>query len=481
MSNRKKARIIMVLGTQSGAGKSLVATCLCRILRGRGLRVAPFKALNMSLNSTVTDSGEEIARAQWLQAIASGRKAEARFNPILLKPEGSGRSQLILLGRTIGSFTHEGYSGIIRERGRDAVTRSLNSLLVENDAVVTEGLGSPAEINLLDQDLANTFLMENYEAECILVGNIYNGGVFASILGTVLLVRRPDRIKWLLINNLAGDSAMLAAGIEELERRAGKPVIGVIPHMEVNLPGEDLLDYTGSSGGDIWIVKYPGMENYSDIDYLAFNRIGFRYVRSRTSLQGCRLLILPGSKNVASDLRFLRENGMDKMIMEAAGMGIPVLGICGGYQMLGESIADPEGIEEKGIIDGLKLLKVNTVYDSEKTVRVTEFTGIHHRFSGVSGKGYEIHFGRICNSGESTLFSTNHGDEGAVSKNGRIIGTNIHSVLSNSEFLSALTGERFEFTYDIDDEIDRISSEFLSHIQPGFLSGLKKHDQSEIQ
>lgn len=457
------ARLIMVIGTQSGAGKSLIALVLCRMLSNLGFRVAPYKAVNMSLNSVVTDTGEEMARAQWTQAVAARVNPAARFNPVLMKPERNGSSQIVIMGRSQGSFPYDRNSGLLENMGKKVVMETLNDLASQNDFVVIEGMGSPSEINLQDHDLANTFIMENFPVECILVGNIYSGGVFASIYGTIALSRASEKIKWLIVNNLAGSPEILGDGVPKLEKLTGRKVLGIVPHFGIKLPGEDSMDYGTSPGGGVWVVRYPHMENYSETDSLFFNGVGFRYVSRSEDLRGCDLLVLPGSKDVSADMEFLRQSGMDQMIYRARSLKIPILGICGGFQMLGNIIEDPEGVESRGIIRGMGLLNVGTEFASKKTTRRVNYSAIPATLNGVSGEGYEIHFGNVNNHGEKPLFVTDHGTEGSIASDGLVLGSNIHGLLDNDRFVSALLGKEVKFSYSLEDEIDRVTRFVTSH------------------
>ncbi|MEM0073677.1 MAG: cobyric acid synthase, partial [Thermoplasmatales archaeon] len=364
-----RGKLILVLGTSSGSGKSTLTTALCRMLSNMGYKVSPFKSVNMSRNSISLDDGSEIARAQWLQAVAARAHPENNMNPVLLKPESEGMSQVIIKGKSVGSLSVRDYQKLIGNEGKKAVISSLESLLSRYDVVVAEGAGSPSEINLRGTDLSNSFILSNYDPYAILVADIERGGVFASILGTVELMMNPEKLKGIIINKMRGDQSILNYGIEEIESRTGKSVIGVLPYLDdITLPGEDSLNYESEPivNSKICVVKYPYMENYSDLDPLNAYGIGYVYLTAKNMdiINSCDLIILPGSKNVFRDIEYLRASGIWDRLKNAK----RIVGICGGFQILSERIDDPEMVQApSGSYTGLGLLKCSFTYRKEKT------------------------------------------------------------------------------------------------------------------
>ncbi len=466
----KRPRILQVVGTSSSSGKSTVAMALCRYFSDLGYRVSPFKSVNMSLNSISIEGGYEISRSQWLQARAARAEPEREMNPILLKPEGGGRSQVIVLGKSRGTMDQENYARFLSSDGKGIVKSSLEYLSEKFDLVIAEGAGSPAEINIFDRDLANMFVSEVHETPALLVADIEKGGVFASIYGTVKLMQRPDLLKWIVINKMRGAPELLKSGIEDIERMTGKKIIGVIPFTPFRLPGEDSLDYdcSRSTGGRICVVRYPQMENYSDIDPLITSGVGFTYITSpdQYSSEACRALLLPGSKNVQSDLDFLFRTGLADTIRQHARNNGKILGICGGFQMLGNRIEDPDGrqISRKSII-GLGLLDTETLYEREKTVKTVQYGPFDSSTDEVMRKGYEIHYGTVTN-GSRPFLRTDHGPEGAVSESGNVMGTNVHGVLEHSLILSLLSGISLKMDYESEMEknIDLFTKAFIESV-----------------
>ncbi len=462
------AKLLMVLGTSSSAGKTTISTALCRILKDLGLSVAPFKAANMSLNSISLPDGSEIARAQWLQAMACGIDATRDMNPILLKPEGGGKSQLIVRGTAIGVKSFSEYGEFMASSGKSIVSESLSSLIEGHDAVVIEGAGSPAEINMMDTDLANTYIMKEFNPFSILVGDIEKGGVFASLYGTLSLMPFPEKVGGLVINRMRGNRDILQPGIRKLEDRTGKKVLGVMPYLDgLLLPGEDSLDYEISKtpGSEIAVIRYPHAENYSDLDSLFFSGLGTRLVnhRNQEEMEKARLIILPGSKRADLDLEYLRSSGMDFRIRQLASGGVAVLGICGGYQMLGKEIDFGAG---KPTVQGIGLLDSSTVYGNVKKTGQVEYCGTGSPFpEDVTGVGYEIHYGSV-NSREPPLFKVGSRGEGSASETSRVFGTNIHGILENPKILSLLLGRKIALDYNqvLEANIDRLSEEFRKNV-----------------
>ena len=467
MEERK--RIIQVLGTSSSAGKSTVAMALCRYFSDLGFRVSPFKSVNMSLNSISIEGGYEIARSQWLQAIAARTEPVKEMNPVLLKPEGNRKSQVIVLGKSRGVMDYSEYGKFLSGEGRRLVRVALDSLLQRYEIIVAEGAGSPAEINLYERDIANIYVSSIYNTPAILVADIERGGVFASIYGTVKLMPRSDLLKWILINRMRGSVDLLKPGIERIKELTGKEVIGIIPYTEMKLPGEDSLDYSHSRNlsGKIAVIRYPLMENYSDMDPLILSGTGFSYISEpeQYDATNCRALILPGSKNVESDLSFIRKKGLDSVIFEHRRKGGIILGICGGYQMLGREITDQGKVQlSKESLKGLDLLDSSTAYAQTKTVRPVRYR-LASGATDLQNSGYEIHYGNVL-SNEKNLLETDMGPEGSVSRDGKVMGTNVHGILENSTIMQLITGSPTAFNYfsEMEKNIDLFTKAFIENV-----------------
>ena len=421
---------IMIQGTMSNAGKSLLAAGLCRVLRQDGYTVAPFKSQNMALNSFITASGGEMGRAQVVQAEAAGIAPDVRMNPILLKPTTDMGSQVIVNGRPVGNMNAMEY---YRRKAEfvPAVLEAYRSLESAYDVVVIEGAGSPAEINLKREDIVNMGLARLVDAPVLLVGDIDRGGVFAQLYGTVALLEEDERarIKGVVVNKFRGDRAILEPGLKTLEELCGVPVAGVVPYLDVDIDDEDSLSARlDRSGGrrliDIAVIRLPRISNFTDFaPFERYENVSVRYVDRVGDLHQPDLVLLPGTKSTIADLRWLRQSGLEAAVQRAASAGVPVMGICGGYQMLGRSVADPEGAEaEPGTeIAGMGLLDVDTVFSGEKVQRQTKgvfgsVEGPLRALSGLAYQGYEIHMGRA---------------EGALPvlmQNGNVYGTYLHGV-----------------------------------------------------
>ncbi len=401
------AKNIMIQGTMSNAGKSLLCAGLCRIFKQDGFKVAPFKSQNMALNSFITKDGFEMGRAQVVQAEAAGKEPDVRMNPILLKPTTDVGSQVIVNGRPIGNMRAMEYYRRKREFV-PAVMEAYSSLAAENDIIVIEGAGSPAEINLKQEDIVNMGLAKLVDAPVLLVGDIDRGGVFAQLYGTVALLD-PDeraRVKGTVVNKFRGDKKILEPGLEILERLCGVPVAGVVPYLHVDIDDEDSLSERFGKGAkkliDIAVIKLPRISNFTDLaPFERFENVSVRYIERPSEFGEPDMIVIPGTKSTISDLVWLRECGLEAKIKQAASRNTPVFGVCGGYQMLGTRIADPENVESSGIseIGGIGLLPIETVFEGEKIQRQTEgvFCGIEGVFAGLNGvryEGYEIHMGR---------------------------------------------------------------------------------------
>ncbi|GJN65408.1 cobyric acid synthase [Faecalibacterium gallinarum] len=402
------AKNIMIQGTMSSAGKSLLAAGLCRIFRQDGLRVAPFKSQNMALNSFITRDGGEMGRAQVVQAEAAGILPDVRMNPILLKPTTDVGSQVIVNGRVQGNLRAMDYYRRKKEY-IPAILEAYNSLSAEYDVIVIEGAGSPAEINLKQNDIVNMGLAQLVDAPVLLVGDIDRGGVFAQLYGTVALLESEERarVKGTIVNKFRGDRAILEPGIKTLEELCGVPVAGVVPYLDLDLDDEDSLTERfnraeGRRAIDIAVIRLPRISNFTDFSpFERYENVSLRYVGRVEELHQPDLIFLPGTKSTIADLQWLRQSGLEGAILKAADAGAVVFGVCGGYQMLGRRIADPEGAEAAGVteIAGLGLLEMDTVFSPEKIQTQTSgvfgpVEGILSPLSGQPYTGYEIHMGR---------------------------------------------------------------------------------------
>lgn len=445
------SKVLMIQGTMSSAGKSLITAGLCRIFARKGYRVAPFKSQNMSLNSWITDEGLEMGRAQVMQAEAAGISPKAAMNPILLKPTNDVSSQVIVNGKVRADLSAREYFKYKKKLIPD-ILAAFKNLEAQADLILVEGAGSPAEINLKQDDIVNMGLAKLLGANVLLVGDIDRGGVFAQLYGTVALLEpdEQERVKGFVINKFRGDKSILDPGIEEIEKRTGIPVTGVIPYMHLSLDDEDSLSgrlergaakrgVSGDSGLDIAIIRLPHISNFTDFDVFdEFADVSVRYVTDAKELGAPDLLVIPGSKNTLGDLAWLRRSGLAGGVIHLAEQRTPVIGICGGYQMLGEVIADPDHVEtpEGGEAQGLGLLPVTTVLEKEKTSRqssgvIPRLTGTFARMSGKPYAGYEIHMGVTKDqSGAPALFNSG----------GNVLGTYVHGLFDRKEAAEALVG-----------------------------------------
>ena len=402
------AKNIMIQGTMSNAGKSLLCAGLCRILRQDGYRVAPFKSQNMALNSFITKDGGEMGRAQVVQAEAAGIEPDVRMNPILLKPTTDVGSQVIVAGQVQGNMRAMEY---YRRKPEyiPAILEAYNSLASEYDIIVIEGAGSPAEINLKQEDIVNMGLAKLVDAPVLLVGDIDRGGVFAQLYGTVALLEEDERkrIKGTIVNKFRGDRSILEPGIRILEELCGVPVAGVIPYTHVDIDDEDSLTErfartTERKLLDIAVIRLPRISNFTDFTpFERYANVSLRYVERVADLHSPDMILIPGTKSTIADLKWLRQSGLEAAVLKAASAGTLVFGICGGYQMLGRTVSDPDQVEAAGTteIQGLELLDMDTVFQGEKvqTQVAGTFDGVTGMLSGLNGMsytGYEIHMGR---------------------------------------------------------------------------------------
>lgn len=400
------AKAIMVQGTMSNAGKSLICAGLCRVFRQDGLRVAPFKSQNMALNSFITCAGLEMGRAQVVQAEAAGLEPDVRMNPILLKPVTNVGSQVIVSGEVRGNMSAAEYFGM-KKSLLPEIMRAYESLAAEYDVVVLEGAGSPAEINLKQGDIVNMGMARLAKAPVLLVGDIDRGGVFAQLFGTIALLEPEEQamVKAIVINKFRGDVELLRPGLAMLEELTKKPVAGVLPMLDVDIDDEDSLSERltrkrRDAALDIAVIRLPHISNFTDFAALeATPGVGMRYVRRASELGEPDLVILPGTKSTISDLLWLRQSELEAAVKKLAARDTVIFGLCGGYQMLGMSISDPEGTEGGGEMGGMGLLPITTVFADEKlrtrvAGRVLAIKGTLAPLSGVSVEGYEIHMGR---------------------------------------------------------------------------------------
>ena len=402
------AKNIMIQGTMSNAGKSLLCAGLCRILRQDGYRVAPFKSQNMALNSFITKDGGEMGRAQVVQAEAAGIEPDVRMNPILLKPTTDVGSQVIVAGQVQGNMRAMEY---YRRKPEyiPAILEAYNSLASEYDIIVIEGAGSPAEINLKQEDIVNMGLAKLVDAPVLLVGDIDRGGVFAQLYGTVALLEEDERkrIKGTIVNKFRGDRSILEPGIRILEELCGVPVAGVIPYTHVDIDDEDSLTErfartTERKLLDIAVIRLPRISNFTDFTpFERYANVSLRYVERVADLHSPDMILIPGTKSTIADLKWLRQSGLEAAVLKAASAGTLVFGICGGYQMLGRTVSDPDQVEAAGTteIQGLGLLDMDTVFQGEKVQTQVSgtfdgMTGLLSFLNGMDYTGYEIHMGR---------------------------------------------------------------------------------------
>ena len=481
------AKTVMVLGTTSGAGKSWLTTALCRYYARQGLKVAPYKAQNMSNNARVV-AGGEIGSAQYFQALAARVTPEVRMNPLLLKPEKDTQSQVVLLGQVNAELSKMAW----RERSAlvwPVVAQALDDLMGENDVVVIEGAGSPAEINLKASDIVNMRIALHANAACLLVTDIDRGGAFAHLYGTWAMLDAAEQqlIKGFVLNKFRGDAAMLAPGPQMLQDLTGVPTVATLPMWwQHGLPEEDGVfdDRTRSSGAvtkTIAVIAYPRISNLDEFQPLK-NVPGLRlvWVRSPAQLAGLTAsdwVILPGSKATSSDLAWLRAQGLDQAITQHAGRGGAVLGICGGLQMLGEALIDPYGIDGNG--PGLGLLPVVTVFEEDKTVqhrqtRFSALTGAWSSLSGVEVTGYEIHHGQTAP--HSAMAAAGNVPvvvmpDGLAWQNrtGNVLGVYLHGLFEDPAVLQALFGATVP---TLDAVFDGLADYIEQHFEAGFLQSL---------
>ena len=450
-------RVLMVQGTASHVGKSVLVSALCRIFRQDGFRVAPFKAQNMSNNSFVTPDGLEIGRAQAVQAQAAGVEAQVEMNPVLLKPEADHISQVVLMGRPLLSAKARDYQSL-KTQLWESIRRSLDTLRDQYDIVVIEGAGSPAEINLKSTEIVNMRVALYASAPVLLCADIDRGGVFAAIVGTLELLEPEERetVKGLVINKFRGDISLLDDGLTWLEQRTGVPVLGVVNHFrDIHIPEEDsvALDLPVRAPGDavldIAVVRVPHISNFDDFDPLSQESgVSLRFVESAKEMGQPDLVLLPGTKTTIPDLAWMERQGLTAAVRESHRQGSAVIGICGGYQMLGTDLYDPDGVESsQAQIGGLGLLPLTTVFTGSKEThrirgRVAGDAGLLAGAKGLPIQGYEIHMGRTTGDGAGAPFIIDDRSDvpvtgatafdGALEASGWVMGTYIHGLFHNS-------------------------------------------------
>ena len=440
----------MIQGTMSGVGKSILTAGLLRVFKQDGYRVAPFKSQNMALNSFVTEDGKEIGRAQALQAAAAGVAPSSDMNPILLKPMGDTTSQVIVNGLPMANMRARDYFAKKKSFIPDIVA-AFDRLSENADIIVIEGAGSPVEINLRENDIVNMGLAEILDAPVLLAGDIDPGGVFAQLLGTVNLMPEEERkrVKGLIINKFRGDVTLLEPGLSMFKKYCDIPFAGIVPYVKLNLDEEDSVSKrltvnknieSSIDTVNIAVVRLPFISNYTDFTIFEnIDGVKLYYVEEPESLDRADLVIIPGTKNTLSDLKWLREKKFEDKLLCLAKKDVPIIGICGGFQMLGRSISDPNGQEAGGREKGLSLLPVDTVFCTYKNLRqvstdVPDLDGMYESLSHTAIKGYEIHMGE----------SSGCGDGDFVITNGSVLGTYIHGIFDSPEF----TGKLLKIIYD---------------------------------
>jgi adenosylcobyric acid synthase len=481
------ARTIMIQGTASSVGKSLLTTALCRMWARRGLRVAPFKAQNMALNSAVTPDGGEIGRAQLAQAEAARARPHVDMNPILLKPETHSASQVVVLGRVWGSMHFAEYHRRKPEL-REVVGAALDRLRAAHDLVVIEGAGSPAEVNLKARDLVNMWVAERAEAPVVLVTDIERGGALAAIVGTLELLEPAERarVRALVVNKFRGDPSLFTDGVSFLERRTGVRVAGVVPHMgDTRIASEDSLDLdrgrSGAGPRTIAIIKLPRLSNFDEFEPLMREpSLRVRWAEHPADLEGAALVVVPGTKTTVADLGWLRARGLAGALVARAAAGGPILGICGGYQLLGERILDPDGVESpEREVAGLGLLPVVTRFARDKVTRpvrlqLADGLPLLDAAGGRVAAGYEIHCGRVDRHGARPFGTVvRRGDdevrepEGAVA--GVVAGTLVHGLFESAEVRTALGAGA---AVDAADPYDALADHFAAALDVAHLDAL---------
>ncbi len=507
---------IMLQGTASDVGKSVLVAALCRIFAQDGLKVAPFKAQNMALNSGITAAGDEMGRAQIFQAEAAGIEPDVRMNPVLLKPTSDRKAQVILMGKVMTDMDAVTYHDF-KPRLQGQIHEVFDDLASEHDVIVLEGAGSPAEINLRDRDIVNMGMAELIDAPVILVADIDRGGVFASIYGTLALLHEHERarVKGVIINKFRGDVALLKPGLTQIEALTGVPVLGVMPYLALDLededgvvlqPGSQKYRQQGDRELDVAVIQVPHISNFTDFNALAAQPdVGLRYVSQPAQLGTPDLLILPGSKNTLGDLQWLHDSGLAVAIMQAHSQQVPIIGICGGFQMLGNQLID--GVES-GIdrMPGLGLLDCETVFARQKvTTRVlaqvqADANGLFADCAMAALEGYEIHMGETSRGPAArpfTLITCRNQlgaevEDGAINAEGRVAGTYIHGLFDSADFtrsllnrlrqrkgLAPLADTAFDYRQYKSNQFDQLAAAFREHVDMAAIYRILQYKQAQ--
>lgn len=487
----KMSKKIMFQGTGSSVGKSIIVAAVCRILNNQGVVVAPFKSQNMSLNSFITEDGKEMGRAQVVQAEAARVNPMVEMNPILLKPTSDIGSQVILNGEVFKNMEAMKYFSA-KDYLIPHIKVAFEKLESLFETIVIEGAGSPAEINLRSRDIVNMGLAEIVDTDVILIGDVDKGGVFASLYGTFLLLSKEEqkRVKGFLINKFRGDVSLLMSGVEMLEELIDRPCLGVIPFIqELKVDDEDSVTdrFTVKSNNAIkvGVVKLPYMSNFTDFTVFDLEKdVNLEYITEPLALETCDLIVIPGSKNTIHDMRYVSESGMNQAIYRAHRKGTPIIGICGGYQILGQTIEDTFGVESKEIkINGLGLLDVHTTMSEEKTTRQASGNVLSNFFNieleGMKLSGYEIHMGITSHLSDSVrpFMSTDKNEhDGGISADGSVLGTYFHGIFDNDNFRHTVlnnirtkkgfktSDESVDFEELKDSEYNRLAKHVEAHI-----------------
>lgn len=487
------AKSLMVLGTMSSAGKSFVTAGLCRIFRQDGYRTAPFKSQNMALNSYITADGMEMGRAQVMQAEAAGIAPDVRMNPILLKPTSDSGSQVIVNGEIYGTMRAQEYYTKKQEL-IPHILKAYHALAAENDIIVLEGAGSPAEINLKSVDIVNLGMAELSDSPAILVGDIDRGGVFASLYGTIMLLDDAERrrIQGIVINKFRGDVEILKPGLTMLEELTGIPVLGVVPYLPLELDDEDSLserlsrrEAAAESLLDVAVIRFPRISNFTDFEALEqVEGVSVRYVSRRGELGTPDMILLAGTKSTMADLCWLRQSGLEAELLKCHEKGVFLMGICGGFQMLGKRLCDPEQVEDGGELRGMGLLDVETVFRPEKhraqtAGMVAHLSGQLEPLSGCAVRGYEIHMGETVYTETAQPFAmlTDGRKDGCVCADGTVCGTYLHGIfdtpgltqklvqlLLEKKGISGTTVPAVDFAAKKEQEYDKLADLLREHL-----------------
>lgn len=443
------SKSIMFLGTASSVGKSTIATAFCRYFKNKGKKVAPFKALNISLNSYVTEDGLEMGRAQVVQADACEIKPKAWMNPVLLKPSGNMKTQVIVNGKVKCNIDSYKYKELNQEL-KEVVKDTYEEMAKEFDLIILEGSGSCAEINLKESDIANMHMAKVSNSPVILVADIDRGGVFASVVGTIMLLDKEERnrVKGIIINKFRGNIESFKPAMKQLEEIINIPVLGAMPYFSLDIEDEDSVTErisnkaSSGKGIDMVVIRLPYMSNFTDFNSLSrLDNVSIRYVDKAQEIGNPHLIIIPGSKNTIDDIRFIKENGIYSKIVSLEETGTTILGICGGYQMMGNYIIDDLGVEgEKRVESGFAFLPTTTKFNKEKITKQSSgriVSNIIEEISNIEVSGYEIHNGEtIVNNPNNIFIKLSNGEvAGAINDKGNAMGTYLHGIFDNGDFI----------------------------------------------